>query len=163
VLALRRFAAFAVDYLVIVAWGAVLVGIALVSPWTSAEPSADPAAKIAGHAFAFLTMTIPVWLYFSLCEGLGRHAALGKLALGLAVEGGLGAAMIRNALRFLPWEIAHAGIWHVPGRPYLDPMPGFDLALMYGALGLAGLLFVSILLDPARGLHDRLARTRVSG
>ncbi len=162
-IALRRFAAFGIDYGVVVAWGAALFLATIATGSVDSAPPTAVSGKLAGHAFAFATMTLPVWLYFSAMEGLGKHATLGKRVLRLSVQANLRRAMLRNAVRFVPWEIAHIAIWYVPGRPFADEMPAFNLTICIVAMALALAIAASVVISGRRGLHDYLAGTTVSG
>jgi uncharacterized RDD family membrane protein YckC len=127
----KRLKAFALDYLIILAYilvlaavnyGAILAGGALdrVSPFF-----ASPAGK---DAVAFLTLILPVMLYFSLQESSPRQATWGKRKVGIVVASLAGErltrerALLRSALKFLPWQIAHTSLYHVEGWP-LAPQP----------------------------------------
>jgi len=86
-----------------------------VAPSNKRDDSAPPRPGGAwtAQAIGFLTMTLPVTLYFALCENSPMQATLGKRALGLRVESGsgkrlsVGAALLRNAAKFAPWEFGH--------------------------------------------------------
>ena len=109
-LAVRRLLAFAVDWLVIAAWGALLFGV-LMLVWNGHPP--PPRNAWTAHARGLLAMTLPVTLYFTLCETSRARASLGKRVVGLAVSHESGArlafapALSRTALKFIPWEFGH--------------------------------------------------------
>ncbi|WP_375585524.1 RDD family protein [Cyclobacterium xiamenense] len=67
-----------------------------------------------GQLIGFLTLTAPVVAYAYLTEGSRWKGTLGKRALGLQVRvAGAGrkkAILLRNLLKFLPWELAHTGV-----------------------------------------------------
>lgn len=106
----RRTLAFAVDWLVVASWGGVLFGVVMLA--TGGDPP-RPSGPWSAQAIGLLTMTVPVTLYFALCECSASRASLGKrlLALVVSTETGdrlsFGAALSRNALKFLPWEFGH--------------------------------------------------------
>jgi uncharacterized RDD family membrane protein YckC len=112
--AVRRLLAFAVDWLVVVLWGGVIFGAAMIA--TGGNPP-QPESPWAGQATSFLTMTLPFTLYLALCESSAMGASLGKRALGLVVsqEAGVrlsfGPALLRNAVKFTPWEFGHTVAW----------------------------------------------------
>jgi uncharacterized RDD family membrane protein YckC len=70
------------------------------NPWTA-------------QAIGLLTMTLPVTLYFALCESSALRASLGKRVFGLVVSRETGerlllrSALLRNAVKFVPWECGH--------------------------------------------------------
>lgn len=91
-------------------WGGVVFGaVMLVASGNPRRPDNPWSAQ----AVSFLTMTMPVILYFAVCESSSTRASLGKRVLGLVVsrEMGerlpLGAAFLRNAAKFAPWEMGH--------------------------------------------------------
>jgi hypothetical protein len=108
--AMRRLWAFAIDWLVVVLWGGVLFGAVMLA--TGGHPP-RPANPWTAQGVGFLTMTLPVTLYFALCESSAMRGSLGKRILGLAVSretGGrlpFGSALLRNCVKFIPWELGH--------------------------------------------------------
>jgi uncharacterized RDD family membrane protein YckC len=163
---LQRAGAWALNIIVIIAWIGVITSVRLLAFGDASPPSEDLASKLFGHGIGLATLTIPVWLYFSLSEWLVGYS-LGKAALGLRVVDKTGhypslpRALLRNALLLAPWEMAHAAIWWSPGRPFLDAPGNTAFALMIASLVLAAVWFVSTLLWPGRSLHDWLSGTKV--
>ena len=108
--AVRRFVAFAIDWLVVILWSGVLIGVVMIA--TSGHPPRLENPWKA-QAIGFLAMTLPVTLYFAFCESSAMRATLGKRALGLVVvqeSGGrlrFRSALLRNAVKFVPWEFGH--------------------------------------------------------
>lgn len=155
---LRRCAATFIDCGLILAYAGALAGLMLaVGPDGSLS-------KPAAYALAFVTLTGPVVLAMSVIEA--RHGASpGKRAMGLRVVAGadrpsVGASLVRNGLKFLPWEIAHIGIWAIPGQPFVDP-PGPANAALWGlSYGLLGIQLVLVFIWRA-GVHDWTAGLRV--
>src|SRR5207248_6666114 len=72
----RRVAAFLVDYLVIAAYIGLLAGLSVAISTALHRrlglPRTD-AEELQGHAVAFLTLTLPVVLYFALSEASPSH------------------------------------------------------------------------------------------
>lgn len=161
--AARRLVAFGIDYLVLAVYVAVLTGLSLSLGGDRAPPSSW-SEKLTGHALAFVTLTLPVTLYFAVGES-AWGATLGKAVLRLRVIGGDGArpkfsqAFVRNALKFAPWELAHVAIWYVPGRPFLDAPGALNLAGWAVSLGLALVWFAG--LPGGRTVYDRASGTWV--
>jgi len=108
--ALRRLLAFAVDWLVVVLWGGALFGGVMIL--TGGNPP-RPENPWNAQGIGLLTMTVPVTLYFALCESSALRASLGKRVLGLVVSGEtgerllFGSALLRNVIKFVPWEFGH--------------------------------------------------------
>lgn len=133
--ALRRALAFTVDYVGIVAWAGVLFAL------SSRLPEALFATPDRAHATSFLLMTLPVTLAFAAAEASSARASFGKRVFGLAVvhDGagpGLGRSLARNALKFLPWEIAHTFVHRMDVWPETVGVVGSSVAigLMIGGL-----------------------------
>jgi RDD family len=109
-MAVRRSLAFALDWLVVVLWGGILLGGVMIA--TNGNPP-RPENPWAAQAIGLLTMTVPVTLYFALCESSAWRASLGKRALGLVVSRETGdrlplrSALLRTAIKFVPWECGH--------------------------------------------------------
>lgn len=110
--ALRRVGAFSIDWLLIAAWGGTLFSVVLYL--SDGEPP-EGANPWIGQLVGFVSMTLPVLLYFTLCECSSFQATLGKRCLGLSVTSvdfgrlNFQHSLLRNALKFLPWELGHLG------------------------------------------------------
>ena len=138
----QQLAAFGVDYLLIAGYLALLtaVGVGLSGLGGASRRAGHAARRLLGHATAFVTLTLPVALYFALWEASPWQATPGKRALGLRVvlvSGGrrvpFGRALLRPAVKLAPWELAHAALWHTPGWP-VRPEPTAATAAGSGAL-----------------------------
>ncbi len=162
-----RLLAFALDYLPI---AASLVGLTLVSirlsrlfPAAAGRLFAGP---LAGQTAGFLTVTLPVSLYFALGESSPARATWGKRRLGLIVVSAGGErlsrprSLARTSLKFAPWELAHACIWQLQFRPEAaSPLITAGLALVWLLVGAnAAALLLS---ETRQTLYDRLAGTSV--
>lgn len=165
-----RIKAFGVDYLFIAAYLIALTGVISGLQFT-------PLRRIFATLFAkpyvaqltaSLLFDAPVMLYFALFEASHWQATPGKRRIGLQVVTNTGArvslprALARIVLKFLPWEIAHTGLWHTPGWPlHAKPTPLNYVA--YGSVyALAAVYVVTLLTSGARQpLYDRLTHTRV--
>jgi len=161
-IAVRRLFAFAVDWLVMLLWGGVLFGAVMIA--TSGHPPRPDNPWIA-QAIGLLTMTVPVTLFFALCESSAFRASLGKRALGLVVSSDTGerlafaSALRRNAIKFVPWELGHT----VAQQAVFSGEGGFP-AWVWGPaiVALAGPVWwlVSIIAT-GRAPYDRWALARV--
>ncbi|WP_274652603.1 RDD family protein [Paenibacillus humicola] len=113
----RRMLAFLLDYIFIACYLALLSGAGLLARpvMVSLFTHGVWTAELAG----FLMLTLPVALYFGLSEGSGSHATWGKRKMGIRVaraDGrplGFGVSLLRSAVKFAPWELAHFTIWRL--------------------------------------------------
>jgi uncharacterized RDD family membrane protein YckC len=163
---LRRVAAWVLDYLIIAAYLVVLTAGSLgllASPLHTAFTAAMSrplTAELAG----FVLLTAPVVLYFAVLEASPWQATIGKRALGLTVTSWDGArlpvarALVREGVRFLPWEISHALVWQVAltqgGRTF-PPWIAAGFGLVY--LLVFAYLVTLFVGSTHRTLYDRLA------
>lgn len=166
-LAFARIGAFLADYIALAIYAAVLSLIVTALLRGNVIVPNEDSPRTQAHLFAFVTLTLPVWLYFTLQEGGPKRATIGKRLFHLQVNAlspkpmTIPRAALRNVGKFLPWEIAHAAIWYVPGRPFLDPMPRANLFVCITAC-LASLSYLaSLFIFSGRTPYDRLAGTVV--
>ena len=162
-IAVRRLFAFAVDwFVVVVLWGGGICGAVVIANGGKPPQLGSPWA---GQAITFLTITVPFTLYLALCESSPMRASLGKRALGLVVSqetGGrlsLGSALLRNAIKFTPWEFGHFVTW----QSFFSGEVGFP-AWLWGPATIAfvgPLWWLVALLGIGRTPYDRWASARV--
>ncbi len=169
-LALRRLLAFLVDYGVMVLFVAVLsaVGFAIRSQLgvTSSAPTFQQ--KLLAQALVFATVILPIMLYFAVSESSRWQATIGKRVLRLQVTDDHGGrppllrTLLRAVVKFAPWELAHTGVWHVPGTPFVSEPAAFSYGIWATAMLLALWWFASIWLGDGRTPYDRIAGTVVT-
>ena len=162
---LFRLFAFMIDYLILACYGVALFGFVMLvgldkqisSPWI---------AQLTG----FLSLTLPVVLYFSILENSRLQATVGKRVMRLKVTdenvraASLPRLLKRNALKFLPWEIAHLGVHWAFYYNRLDTDPAnwvWGCLLSSQALLLVYLISV-VLNSNHQGLYERWSGTRVT-
>ncbi len=167
-LVIRRIKAFAIDYLIILIYIGLLTGITvLISNLFDTRPG--KISTVTAELIGFFTLTLPVILYFAISEA-GPHAGtIGKQKFGLKVvsvspaTAGFPRLLLRNLIKFLPWEIAHFFIYQL--FYYIrteDPPPGWVVAGLINAqvLALVYLLFILFHKDN-RSLYEIASGTRV--
>lgn len=108
--AIRRFLAFGIDWLVMAVWAGIIFGIVMLG--FSGQPP-----RLSGpwhsQAVGFLAMTLPIILYFSLFEASSWQATLGKRIMSLrvvdtdSVHTSFSTILLRNIVKFAPWELGH--------------------------------------------------------
>ncbi|MEM7152245.1 MAG: RDD family protein [Myxococcota bacterium] len=147
-----RIKAFAYDYLAIAAF---LTTLASLGAWLTMGPLGDEWTELLSSPWrvdlmAFVVLVAPVIAYFGVFESR-TGATWGKRKAGLEVttaEGTpppLGRAVLRSALKFMPWQLAHTAMLHIPGFPLrvteipMASMMGLALVWSLVALYLLGL------------------------
>lgn len=112
---LKRILSFCLDWFVLALWGGALFVIAMII--TSGNPSGF-GNPWKGQLVSFLVMTLPFILYFAICESSSKQASLGKQICKIKVQSNsgqnlsLGHCILRNGLKFIPWEFGHAAAHH---------------------------------------------------
>ncbi|WP_222192224.1 RDD family protein [Modestobacter italicus] len=160
-----RWRASAWDYLVILGWLAVLTVLGLGA--RLALPAPGPISPVAADAVAFGFSVLPVWAYLTVTEAGVRRGSWGKQRTGLAVvagdgrRAGAGRVAVRNAVKLLPWQLAHVAV----ARIIAEVDAPVTVATTYGLSLLVPAVSLAIAWrDPAhRALHDLVAGTRVVG
>lgn len=153
------------DWAVVGAWLAALslVGAA-VRPALGlpATFTVTPRTLVASDLAITVATVVPYVCYLALTESSSRRATLGKRWAGLAVsavddgEPARSAVWLRTIVKALPWQLAHLGA----ARGILEVQQGLGLVLFVLSLVLA-LACAAPALVGGRGLHDRVAGTRV--
>lgn len=117
-------------------------------------------------AFVFCTVSLPFWLYYSLCESSPRQATIGMRVLRLRVIGvegeriNFGRALLRTVVKLLPFEINHL-VMFLPTPIWNDPSQDFRVGFaVVGAL-IVIYLATMILTRRKQSVHDLAARTIV--
>jgi uncharacterized RDD family membrane protein YckC len=166
-----RTAAFLFDYLIIVAYIIVLI---IVSVLLGSGPLRQQfqglfANPNSGEITAFVVLVLPVILYFALCESSSWQATWGKRKMGLRVINAqgerlsFGRSFVRSLIKFLPWELAHASIWRIPGWP-LNPQtpPPIISAGLILVWVIVGAYLISMLMSKKhQTLYDMVAGSYV--
>ncbi len=159
-----RLRASGADYVVIVGWLAILTAAGFaIRPLL--PPQSGALSPVAADAVAFLFSVLPVWVYLSVTEGGALQATWGKRWTRLRViaadggEPGPGRAVIRNAVKLLPWELAHLAV----ARLILGVDQQVTIGVTYALSVLIPVVSVVMMArDPLRrALHGRVAGTRV--
>lgn len=160
---IRRLLAFVVDYLVMAIWLALLTAAAFATGAPDRLGLETSGGRVIAHLTMFATVTAPIILGFAVMEASPLRGTPGKRILGLKVlraEGdraGFLRTLIRNGLKFLPWEAAHIAIWYAPGQPFVDPPAAWNMTVWTGALTVALIYVLSLFLGTGRTPYDRAA------
>lgn len=158
----RRIGAYLIDYCVILIWMAALAVFAQTGLLRLSEIGDNQFwPRLALQAQAFLILTLPVYLYFTLSESFGWTGTIGKRLTRLQVKGSPPQKIFRNILKFLPWELAHTAIWHGMDVPFQSDPSQLAWILFATSLGLSMLYVSGLFIGQGRPLYDRLAGTVV--
>ena len=161
----QRVAAYVVDYLVIAAYAAFLAGVISAYAASSETDFDHKGSPTVGQLVAFVSLTLPVMLYFAVSEASRWRGTPGKRVLKLRVTAhsdgsrlSFWRTLLRAAIKFAPWELAHTVLWRVEGWPFNAPQPttvhwlGFAISMLW-----AGWYVVSLYVGSRRTLYDRVA------
>ena len=161
----HRIYAFLLDYVLIVLYGVFVVGTisfifkSTVTPLFSNSP-------VIAQLTGFLMITLPVSLYFIICESSKWQGTFGKRKMGIYVVNhfgqriGFARSTLRTTIKFLPWEVAHFGIWRLM---LPNNFPEIVVFVMLNAVNLAILFYLLIPLTNTsrKNVYDFAAGTRV--
>lgn len=122
----RRLKAFAFDYIII--FGYILLLAVVTMAVIKVSGLLDlylrwPENPILADLMAFVTLVLPVILYFTLQESSSKQSTWGKRKARIRVVNADGGALtqwqafIRSLVKVIPWQIAHTSLFHVPGWP----------------------------------------------
>jgi uncharacterized RDD family membrane protein YckC len=154
----RRLAAYMLDILFQLPYVAALVLLRFQFPaikqWFLNAQSAQ--------VTQFVLLTLPVFLYFALCEASSYRGTPGKRILRLSVvtshrnRASLPQTSIRSAFKLLPWELNHAALWRI----HLEA--AFPTILLTAVWVLLALYLLSAAFSPRRQtIYDLIAGTIV--
>lgn len=159
----KRLIAFLFDFLTIVGYILVLLGIG-VGITTLIGKSSLLASPIATNILAEVVLVLPVILYFAIQESSPQQATWGKRRAKIKVTTVYGAriifwrSLLRSAIKFFPWQLAHICVIYIW-------FGNESITFLFGALvsqGLVIIYIVSLLLNKKhRTLYDWIAGTCV--
>jgi uncharacterized RDD family membrane protein YckC len=165
---LKRGLAFFIDWFIILIYAGLLFGIVTFFQNNSGQQFIQ-SSPIKGQLIGFLILTIPVLIYFVLHEYSAKQATTGKRILGLKVvniqneKASFKEVLLRNVLKFAPWEIAHVGVhWIVfYTNQNMDP-PHWVMVVLIVPQVMVLIYFVSIFLNKEnRTLYELISGTKV--
>lgn len=166
-----RIVAFALDYLLFTLYltATAAVGIALTLGPLGEAWQAALRVPWRMHLLAFATTVLPLTLYFAVTESGQHGASWGKRRRGLRVEAldgaqaSFGRSLLRNAVKFLPWHLAHTAMLAIPGFPMqVRAVPTWTVVALCAVWIVVGVYLVGLTRwAGSRPLYDRIAGTRV--
>lgn len=161
----HRFLAFVIDYTIILLYGLVLFGLTMMSSSTF-EVSMEQ-SPLASQIIGFFTMTIPVFFYFYLTEKGRNKATIGKKMQKLVVQtDGANRSyniLVRNLIKFIPWEIAHTGVhWMKYYERHDMSNPVWVWVLLILPQVVVIIYIISIIRSKGKSsIYDKIAKTEV--
>lgn len=159
-LILKRSLAFGLDYLIIIGYGMLLFGVTSTIGVARLSP-------LEGQVVGFVSLTLPVFLYFYLMEKSSSAATLGKRVMNISVQNHIARknqrVLLRNILKFLPWEIAHFGVHWIIYYSGIDKAPPVWVwvALILPQVIVLGYISSIILYKGESSLYDKIANTSI--
>lgn len=157
----RRFSALLIDWVLILLYGALLLGGFLAFYfWRYQE--IPLVTETSSHLLAFFTMTLPVVLYCTWSEAHPPYMTSGKRKQQMEVHhqrAPLRGSIIRNIGKFLPWQLGHMSVI----RGMFQGFEGVFVWVTYGLAIFLPILYIGMVLfrKDHRHLPDLLAGTKV--
>jgi uncharacterized RDD family membrane protein YckC len=162
----RRLLAFAYDYILVAIYIGIVAGLATFVPPLNRFFMGIFANAVMSDLAAFVLLILPVILYFGLSEGSTQASTWGKRRAGLRVVAkngtpvGYGSALMRSALKFLPWQLGHTAVFQSLYAGENSSLGSLILFILAYGLAIVYLLYLWRRPDH-RTPYDLLARTAV--
>ncbi|MDT7832818.1 RDD family protein [Flavobacteriaceae bacterium S356] len=159
---IRRVLAFSIDYMIIIIY-AVLLFLVSTLLTNNFDVNLNFESPFKNQILGFFSLTLPIFLYFYLSEKSSHNATIGKEVMRLKVIPSNGNIFLRNFLKFLPWEIAHMGVYQVVfyDQQQLDmPIWVWGLLIVPQAIVLGYILSV-LRLKGVSSIYDKISNTRI--
>ena len=120
-----------------------------------------------GQLIGFITLTLPVFVYSYGTEISKRKATIGKRILNLTVQTSETKEkkniLLRNILKYLPWEIAHTGVhWLFYYEANGSEIPSWIWGMLIGPQLIVLIYFVSMVTSQGKSsVYDSISGTQV--
>ncbi|TAF65017.1 MAG: hypothetical protein EAZ55_10205 [Cytophagales bacterium] len=160
---IRRILAWTIDFGIIVLYAMLLFTVTNLF----FEVRQDDINPYLGQLIGFLTLTLPVITYSYLTERSKWKATIGKRLFNLIVDKNelktTKSVLLRNVLKYLPWELAHTGVhWIIYYESVGREIPIWTWAILIIPQLIAFLYFVSIISSKGQSsIYDRISGTRL--
>jgi len=167
-MAIKRLKAFLIDYLLIVIYILLLLGVTLLISKIF-HFQLDIANPVVGELIGFTTLTLPVILYFIITENSKLAGSWGKRKFKLQVvnndltKANFSQLLIRNCIKFLPWELAHFFIFNLFYFMKINSQtPNWVLTGLVISQGLSFIYLLFIIFNKSnRSIYEIFSQTRV--
>jgi uncharacterized RDD family membrane protein YckC len=159
----KRILAFMIDCVVIVVYAAILFAVTMILS-QAGMVTLGSVHPVTGQLIGFCTLTLPVILYCIIFEAGQRHATIGKRILKIEVtadEITTGQIIVRNIIKFLPWECAHAGVLWINYIKTPDTPLWIWFLLIVPQIAVVAYTMSVVAAKGSRSLYDMIAGTRV--
>jgi len=140
----KRLEAFAFDYILIGGYIILLVAATMAAIKISGLFGLSlrwPDNPFLADLIAFITLVLPVILYFTLQESSVKQATWGKRKAGLRVVNANGGtlnrnrAFVRSFVKMLPWQISHTCLFQMIAITPVPPAVTAGYVLLYVLVG----------------------------
>ncbi|MFH0853321.1 MAG: RDD family protein [bacterium] len=163
----KRILAFIIDYLVIALYAGIL--FLLVYSAIKLFNLNTNVSSVIGQLIGMISLTLPVVLYFVIMENKSKQGTIGKNIKKIKVTdvnnqtASLKYIIIRNIIKFMPWEIAHLGIhWTIYFSNEGIEQPVWIWLVLVIPQVTVVIYLLSIVIDKNnRGIYDRISHTKV--
>ncbi len=162
-LLINRILAWTIDFGIIVLYALLLFAVVTMF-FDVKEGDLNP---YLGQLIGFATMTLPVFTYSFLTERSKWKGTIGKKILNIKVltdeENKTKSILLRNVLKYLPWELAHIGVhWIFYYESVGREIPIWTCAIVIIPQVIVLIYFVSIILSKGHSsVYDRISGTRL--
>lgn len=162
-LVFKRIFAWMIDWTIILLYAGAVFGVTMALS-SFGVVSIGAIHPVKGQIIGFFSLTVPIVLYCILLEAGTRHATLGKRIMKIEVTAEqltVREIVIRNILKFIPWEVAHAGVlWVNYINTPQTPLWIWLLLIIPQVLVIA--YFISVIATKgSRSLYDMVVGTSV--
>ena len=155
----KRMIEFLFDYLLILTY-LVLLFLCAISYYYIIFNGIPRQTEIQAQSLTFVITVLPIMLYFTFLD-YEKNGSFGKSKAGLHLiyqKKTVNASLIRNTIKFLPWQLGHMGTIH-------GVYSNFDLLSIIlsflATLFAVSLMVMTIFRKDKRHLGDLLAQTQV--
>ena len=158
----RRLAAYSLDYMIIVVYALLLFVVTKILNLKDLILT-----PISGQFLGFISLTLPVFFYFFLSEKGNHRATIGKRIMNISIcsqsDNIEPRILLRNILKFLPWEIAHTGVhWIVFYSKYENEVPIWVWIVLILPQIIMVVYLVSIIISKGEsGIYDSISNTKI--
>lgn len=162
---LNRIVASMIDYAIIAAYATILFLVANVIysifDWKFTN---NP---YIGQVVGFMTLTLPVFAYSYLTEKSNWKGTIGKKLRKLVVLTDQNSStkniLLRNLLKYLPWELAHSGVhWIIYYTSNGVEVPLWTWIVLVLPQVIAVVYFISIVISKGdSSVYDNISKTRI--